>query len=116
MEAFEANSIMLTLRHLRENLEELDRNFRQRAVNAQVAGQIQRADLDTVQVSPSGMTHELREHNPKHAFKVQGSRLVALDSSTDRTRPPSNSGEKPIIESQEVQTPIGSCQSRTSAV
>ena len=80
MEAFEANSIMLRLRHLGENLEELDRKFGQLAVNAQVAGQIQRADLDTVQVvirssllastSPLGMTHELREHEPKYAFRV----------------------------------------------
>ena len=93
MEAFEANSIMLRLRHLRENLEELDRKFGQLAGNAQVTGQIQRADLDTVQVairssllastslwndlrepirkaSPSGMAHELREHDPKHAFRV----------------------------------------------
>ncbi|KAL2237796.1 UNVERIFIED_CONTAM: hypothetical protein Sindi_0971300 [Sesamum indicum] len=110
MEAYEANSIMLRLRHLRENLKELDRKFGQLAVNAQVARQIQRADLDTVQVairssllastslwndlresirkaSLSGMTHELREHNPKYAFRVQGSTPVASDSSTDCTRP-----------------------------
>ncbi|KAL2250146.1 UNVERIFIED_CONTAM: hypothetical protein Sindi_2488300, partial [Sesamum indicum] len=92
MEASEANSIMLRLRHPWENLEELDRKFGQLAVNAQVAGQIQRADLDIVQVairssllastslwnnlrelirkaSPSGMTHKLREHDPKYAFR-----------------------------------------------
>ncbi|KAL0367519.1 UNVERIFIED_CONTAM: hypothetical protein Sradi_3642000 [Sesamum radiatum] len=34
MEAFEANSIMLRLKHLRENLEELDRKFGWFAVNA----------------------------------------------------------------------------------
>ncbi|KAL0333042.1 UNVERIFIED_CONTAM: putative enzymatic polyprotein [Sesamum calycinum] len=48
MEASEANSIMLRLRHLRENLEELNKKFGRLAVNAQVTGQIQRADLDTV--------------------------------------------------------------------
>ncbi|KAL2228420.1 UNVERIFIED_CONTAM: hypothetical protein Sindi_1821700 [Sesamum indicum] len=139
MEAYEVNSIMLRLRHLRENLEELDRKFRQLAVNAQVAGQIQRADLDTVQVairssllaytslwndfrelirkaSPSGMTHELREHDPKHAFRVQGSTPVASDSSTDYTRPSPDSGETTKIESQKVQTPVGSSQPNTSRV
>ncbi|KAL0406205.1 UNVERIFIED_CONTAM: hypothetical protein Slati_3934400 [Sesamum latifolium] len=106
MEGFEVNSIMLRPRHLRENLEELDRKFGWLVVNAQVAGQIQRADLDSVYIAirttmvastsqwndlqepiwkawPSGMTHELREHNPKHAFKVQGSRPVVSDSSID---------------------------------
>ena len=91
-------------------------------VNAQVAEQIQRADLDTVQVairssllastslwndlreiiwkaSPSGMTHELREHDPKHVFRVQGSRPVASDSSTDCTRPSPDSGEMATIQS-----------------
>ncbi|KAL0373422.1 UNVERIFIED_CONTAM: hypothetical protein Sradi_3257900 [Sesamum radiatum] len=79
--------------HLRENLEELDRQFRRLAVNAQVAEQVQRAYLNTVQTairsslvastvlwndlrepirkaSPSGMTSELREHDPKHALRV----------------------------------------------
>ncbi|KAL2235341.1 UNVERIFIED_CONTAM: hypothetical protein Sindi_1266300 [Sesamum indicum] len=113
MEASEANSIMLRLRYLPENLEELDRKFGQVAVNA---GQIQRVDLDTVQASPSGMTHELREHGPKHAFKVQGSTPVASDSSTNCTRPSPNSGETGTIESQEVQTPVGSSQPSTSGV
>ncbi|KAL0406208.1 UNVERIFIED_CONTAM: hypothetical protein Slati_3934700 [Sesamum latifolium] len=84
---------MLRLRHLRENLEELDREFGRLAVNAQVAGQVQRADLDIVQTtirsslvastalwnavqepirkaSSSVMTRELREHDPKHALRV----------------------------------------------
>ncbi|KAL2226698.1 UNVERIFIED_CONTAM: hypothetical protein Sindi_2028500 [Sesamum indicum] len=139
MEASEVNSIMLRLRHLRENLEELDRKFGLLAVNAQVAGQIQRADLDTVQVeirssllastslwndlrepirkaSPSRMTHELREHDPKHAFRVQGSRPVMSDSSTDSTRPSLDSRETATIESQEVQTSIDSSQPSTSGV
>ncbi|KAL2224433.1 UNVERIFIED_CONTAM: hypothetical protein Sindi_3023700, partial [Sesamum indicum] len=50
MEASEANSIMLRLRHLRENLEWPDRKFGQLAVNAQVLG-LQRVDLDNVQVA-----------------------------------------------------------------
>ncbi|KAL0324710.1 UNVERIFIED_CONTAM: movement protein [Sesamum calycinum] len=89
----EANSIMLRLRHLRENLEELNKKFGRLAVNAQVAGQIQRADLDTVQIairttmvastslwndlqepirkaSSSEMDNELRKHDPKHALRV----------------------------------------------
>ncbi|KAL0434178.1 UNVERIFIED_CONTAM: movement protein [Sesamum latifolium] len=105
MEGFEANSVMLRLRHLRENLEELDREFGRLTVNAQVAEQVQRADLDIVQTtirsslvastalwnalqesirkaSPSVRTRELREHDPKHALRVQGSRPVAANSST----------------------------------
>ncbi|KAL0447960.1 UNVERIFIED_CONTAM: hypothetical protein Slati_1923900 [Sesamum latifolium] len=122
MEGFEANSVMLRLRHLRENLKELDREFGRLAVNAQVAGQVQRADLDIVQItiksslvaltalwnalqepirkaSPSVMTRELREHDPKHSLRVQGSRPVAADSSTACTRPSPDSGEKVTIES-----------------
>ncbi|KAL0336675.1 UNVERIFIED_CONTAM: hypothetical protein Sradi_4879400 [Sesamum radiatum] len=45
------NSIMLRFRHLRENLDELNKKFGRLAVNAQVAGQIQRANLDTVQIT-----------------------------------------------------------------
>ncbi|KAL0392823.1 UNVERIFIED_CONTAM: putative enzymatic polyprotein [Sesamum radiatum] len=93
MEASEANSIMLRFRHLRENLEELNKKFGRLAVNAQVAGQIQGADLDTVhiairmtmlastslwhdlqepirKVSSSKMTNESRKHDPKHALRV----------------------------------------------
>ncbi|KAK4406625.1 movement protein [Sesamum angolense] len=109
MEGAEANSVMLRLRHLRENLEELDREFGRLAVNAQVAGQVQRADLDKVQTnirsslvastalwnallepirkaSPSVMTRELREQGSKPALRVQGSRPVAADSSTACTK------------------------------
>ncbi|KAL0410850.1 UNVERIFIED_CONTAM: movement protein [Sesamum latifolium] len=139
MEGFEANFVMLRLRHLRENLEELDREFGRLAVNAQVAGQVQRADLDIVQTtirsslvastalwnalqepiqkaSPSVMTRELREHDPKHALRVQGSRPVAADSSTACTRPSPDSGEKATIESQGVQTSDDSSQPSTSGV
>ncbi|KAL0408161.1 UNVERIFIED_CONTAM: putative enzymatic polyprotein [Sesamum radiatum] len=51
------------------------------------------------QASPSGMTNELREHDPKHALRVQGSRPIAADSSTACTRPSSDSGEMATIES-----------------
>ncbi|KAK4387117.1 hypothetical protein Sango_2582300 [Sesamum angolense] len=137
MEGAEANSVMLRLRHLRENLEELDREFGRLAVNAQVAGQVQRADLDKVQTnirsslvastalwnallepirkaSPSVMTRELREQGSKPALRVQGSRPVAADSSTACTRPSSDSGETATDESQGVKTSDDSCQPSTS--
>ncbi|KAL0438937.1 UNVERIFIED_CONTAM: hypothetical protein Slati_2376700 [Sesamum latifolium] len=139
MEGFEANSIMLRLSHLRENLEELDREFGRLAVNVQVAGQVQRADLDIVQTtirsslvastalwnallqpirkaSPSVMTRELREHDPKHALRVQGSRPVAADSSTACTRPSPDSGETATIESQGEQTSDDLSQPSTSGI
>ncbi|KAL2252806.1 UNVERIFIED_CONTAM: hypothetical protein Sindi_0075300 [Sesamum indicum] len=132
MEASKANSIILRLRHLPENLEELP-------VNAQVAEQIQTTDLDIVQVairsfllgstslwndlrepirqaSPSGMTHELREHDPKHVFRVRSSTPVASDSSTDCIRPSPDSSETATIESEEVQTLVGSSQPNTFGV
>ncbi|KAL0354238.1 UNVERIFIED_CONTAM: hypothetical protein Sangu_1005100 [Sesamum angustifolium] len=46
-----ANSIMLSLGHIRENLKELDKKFGHLVVNAQVARQIQRAHLNTVQIA-----------------------------------------------------------------
>ncbi|KAL2247818.1 UNVERIFIED_CONTAM: hypothetical protein Sindi_2634100 [Sesamum indicum] len=49
------------------------------------------------------MTHEFRENDPEHAFKVQDPRPVVSDS-----------GEMAKIESQEVQTPIDSSQPSTS--
>ncbi|KAL0301582.1 UNVERIFIED_CONTAM: movement protein [Sesamum radiatum] len=139
MEGFEANSIMLRLRHLRENLEELDREFGRLAVNAQVAGQVQRADLDRVQTnirsslvastalwnalqepirkaSPSVMTRELREQGSKPALRVQDSKPVAADSSTACTRPSSDSGETATDESQGVKTSDDSSQPSTSGV
>ncbi|KAL0401371.1 UNVERIFIED_CONTAM: hypothetical protein Slati_4167000 [Sesamum latifolium] len=62
------------------------------------------------------MTRELREHDPKHALRVQGSRPVAADSSIVCTRPSPDSGEKAIIESQGVQTSDDSSQPSTSGV
>ncbi|KAL0298950.1 UNVERIFIED_CONTAM: putative enzymatic polyprotein [Sesamum radiatum] len=139
MEGFEANSVMLRLRHLRENLEELDREFGRLAVNAQVAGQVQRADLDIVQTnirssllastalwnalqepirkaSPSVMTRELREQGSKPALRVQDSKPVAADSSTACTRPSSDSGETATDESQGVKTSDDPSQPSTSGV
>ncbi|KAK4403275.1 movement protein [Sesamum angolense] len=139
MEGAEANSVMLRLRHLRENLEELEREFGRLAVNAQVAGQVQRADLDKVQTnirsslvastvlwnalqepirkaSPSVMTRELREQGSKPALRVQGSRPVAADSSTACTRPSSDSGETATDESQGAKTSDDSSQPSTSGV
>ncbi|KAK4382684.1 putative enzymatic polyprotein [Sesamum angolense] len=139
MEASEANSIMLRLRHLRENLEELNKKFGRLAVNAQVAGQIQRADLDTVQIairttmvastslwndlqepirkaSSLEMTNELRKHDTKHALRVQDSRPVAADSSTACTRPSPDSGVTATNESQGVQTSDDSSQPSASGV
>ncbi|KAL0440060.1 UNVERIFIED_CONTAM: hypothetical protein Slati_2489000 [Sesamum latifolium] len=130
---------MLRLRHLRKNLEKLDREFGWLAVNAQVAGQVQRADLDIVQTtirsslvastalwnalqepirkaSPSVMTRELREQGSKPALRVQDSKPVAADSSTACTRPSPDFGETAIIESQGLQTSDDSNQSSTSGV
>ncbi|KAL0303458.1 UNVERIFIED_CONTAM: hypothetical protein Sradi_6213900 [Sesamum radiatum] len=66
--------------------------------------------------SPSGMNNELREHGPKHALRVHGSRPVAADSSTACTRPSTDSGETATIESQGVQTSEDSNQPTTSGV
>ncbi|KAL0394738.1 UNVERIFIED_CONTAM: hypothetical protein Slati_4440000 [Sesamum latifolium] len=130
---------MLRLRHLRENLEELDREFGRLAVNAQVAGQVQRVDLDIVQTTirnslvastalwnalqetirkapPSVMTRELREQGSKPALRVQDSKPVSADSSTACTRPSPDSGETATIESQGVQTSDDSSQPSTSGV
>ncbi|KAL0401483.1 UNVERIFIED_CONTAM: hypothetical protein Slati_4178200 [Sesamum latifolium] len=49
--------------------------------------------------SPSVMSRELREHDSKHALRVQGSRPIASDSSTDCPRPLPDSGETATIES-----------------
>ncbi|KAL0289503.1 UNVERIFIED_CONTAM: hypothetical protein Sangu_2611900 [Sesamum angustifolium] len=129
METSKENSIMLRFRYLRENLEESDKKFGQLALNTQVVGQIQKVDLDTIQIairttmvastslwnylqepiwkaSPSGMTHDLREHDPKHTVRVQDSRPVVEDSSTTCTRPSLNSGETATIESQGVVNPV----------
>ncbi|KAL0413642.1 UNVERIFIED_CONTAM: hypothetical protein Sradi_1565900, partial [Sesamum radiatum] len=66
--------------------------------------------------SPLGMTNELREHDPKHALRVQDSRPVAWELSTKCTRPSPDSGEKATIESQRVQTSDDSSQPNTSGV
>ncbi|KAL0396536.1 UNVERIFIED_CONTAM: movement protein [Sesamum calycinum] len=130
---------LVGLGHLRENLEELNKKFGWLAVNAQVAGQIQRADLDTVQIairttmvastslwndlqelirkaSSSEMTNELRKHDPIHALRVQDSRPVAADSSTACTRPSPDSGATATNESKRVQTSDDSSQPSASGV
>ncbi|KAL0355738.1 UNVERIFIED_CONTAM: Enzymatic polyprotein [Sesamum radiatum] len=117
----------------------LAKEFTLKVDNTNVVGQVQRADLDIVQttirsslvastalwnalqepnrkVSPSVVTRELREHDPKHAFRVQGSRPVAADSSTACTRPSSDSDKTATIEPQGVQTPDDSSQPSTSEV
>ncbi|KAL0404327.1 UNVERIFIED_CONTAM: hypothetical protein Sradi_2073500 [Sesamum radiatum] len=66
--------------------------------------------------SPSGITNELREHDPKHVLRVQGSRPVGADSSTACTRPSLDSGETATIESQGVQTSDDSSQPNTSGI
>ncbi|KAK4392506.1 Enzymatic polyprotein [Sesamum angolense] len=59
MEGFEANSVMLRLRHLRENLEELDREFGRLAVNAQSTGSKPvAADSSTACTRPSSDSDE----------------------------------------------------------
>ncbi|KAL0399943.1 UNVERIFIED_CONTAM: putative enzymatic polyprotein [Sesamum radiatum] len=117
----------------------LESKIEKAPVNTQVAGQVQRVDLDTVQTmirssliastalwnalqepiqkaSPSVMTSEFREHDTKHALRVQDSRLIAADSSTVCTRPSSDSGVTITIESQRVQTSDDSSQPSTSGV
>ncbi|KAL0451602.1 UNVERIFIED_CONTAM: hypothetical protein Slati_1138300 [Sesamum latifolium] len=62
------------------------------------------------------MTRELREHDSKHALRVQGSRPVVADSSTACTRSSPDSGEKAIIESQRVQTSDDSSEPSTTGI
>ncbi|KAL0367451.1 UNVERIFIED_CONTAM: hypothetical protein Sradi_3635200 [Sesamum radiatum] len=62
------------------------------------------------------MTCELREHGPKHALRVHGSRPVAAYSSIAYTRPSLDSGETATIESRGVQTSDDSSQPSTSGV
>ncbi|KAL0421215.1 UNVERIFIED_CONTAM: hypothetical protein Slati_3144400 [Sesamum latifolium] len=62
------------------------------------------------------MTRELREHDSKYVLRVQGSRPVASDSSTDCIRASPNSSEKATIESQGVQTSDDPSQPSTSGV
>ncbi|KAK4411684.1 movement protein [Sesamum angolense] len=115
MEGAEANSVMLRLRHLRENLEELDREFGRLAVKAQIAGQVQRADLDKVQKYQEflGSFNGAMERSTRTNSKGIA---LAADSSTACTRPSSDSGETATDESQEVKTSDDSSQPSTSGV
>ncbi|KAL2249835.1 UNVERIFIED_CONTAM: hypothetical protein Sindi_2457200 [Sesamum indicum] len=112
--SFEADSIIIRLKHLRKNLEEFDKKFGQLMVKAQIDRQVQQANLDTVQIairstkmassllyhdlmepiwktSPSVMTCELREESCKPALRVQDFTPVAVDSSLSCTRPSTDS-------------------------
>ncbi|KAL0295973.1 UNVERIFIED_CONTAM: hypothetical protein Sradi_6649400 [Sesamum radiatum] len=62
------------------------------------------------------MTNELREHDPKHAFGVQGSKPVTADSSTTCTGPSPDCGETATNESQRVQTSDDLSQPSTSGI
>ncbi|KAL2230823.1 UNVERIFIED_CONTAM: hypothetical protein Sindi_1676700 [Sesamum indicum] len=95
--ASEGNSIILRLRHLRENLEELDRKFGQLAVNAQVAGKIQRDDLDTVQVANKEF-------------------LISIHLAMERLNRFNSEGVTFGDDSREVQISLGSSQPSTSRV
>ncbi|KAK4385753.1 Retrovirus-related Pol polyprotein from transposon TNT 1-94 [Sesamum angolense] len=65
--------------------------------------------------SLSGMTHKLREHDP-HAFRVQSSKPIPSDSSTNCPKPLPDSGETTTIGSHEVQTLENSSQPNTFGV
>ncbi|KAL0362824.1 UNVERIFIED_CONTAM: Enzymatic polyprotein [Sesamum calycinum] len=117
MEGSEANSIMLRLRHLRENLEELDREFgRLSEFLGSFNGAMERSTRTNSKGISFVMTRELREQGSKPALRVQDSKPVAADSSTACTRPSSDSDEKATIESQGVQTSDDSSQPSTSGV
>ncbi|KAL0289296.1 UNVERIFIED_CONTAM: hypothetical protein Scaly_2546100 [Sesamum calycinum] len=66
--------------------------------------------------SPLGITHELREHDPKHALKVHGSKPAVSDSSTNCTKPSLDSGEVATIGLRDVKTPDDSSQPSTSGL
>ncbi|KAK4400367.1 hypothetical protein Sango_1142800 [Sesamum angolense] len=62
------------------------------------------------------MTNELREHDLKHASRVQGFKPVAADSTTACTRLSPDYGETATNESQRVQTSDDSSQASASGV
>ncbi|KAK4382424.1 hypothetical protein Sango_2872900 [Sesamum angolense] len=94
----DGGSIMLRLKHLRENLEEHNKKFGRLAA------------------SSSEITYELKEQGSKPAFTVHDSRPITSNSSTDCTRPSPDSDETTTIRSQEMQTPDDSSQPSTSGV
>ncbi|KAL0355288.1 UNVERIFIED_CONTAM: hypothetical protein Sradi_3975700 [Sesamum radiatum] len=98
MEGFEAKFHHVETQAPQENLEELDENLDGWRLNAQVARTSSKSDLDmsrphkkflgsincamerSTRTNSQGIalevTRELREHDPKHALRVQGSRPV----------------------------------------
>ncbi|KAL2225421.1 UNVERIFIED_CONTAM: hypothetical protein Sindi_2998600, partial [Sesamum indicum] len=124
MESSEANSLMLRLRHLGENLEELDRKFGQYQLMPKLPDKFKEPDIDTIQVANKeflisihlAMERLTRTNSKDVTFgdDSRGSRPVASDSSTDCTRPSPDSSETTTIESHEVHTPVDSSQPSTS--
>ncbi|KAL2240178.1 UNVERIFIED_CONTAM: hypothetical protein Sindi_0659000 [Sesamum indicum] len=115
MNASKANSVIIILRHLRKNIEELDKKLGQLTVKAQIVCQVQRAEFGTIQIairntmlassslwqnlmepiwkaSPSVMTRELREYESTPKLKVQDSTPVEANSNTACTRLSLDSG------------------------
>ncbi|KAL2248332.1 UNVERIFIED_CONTAM: hypothetical protein Sindi_2685500 [Sesamum indicum] len=102
IKASETNSITVRFRHLKENLKELGKKFGQLEVRAQVDDQVQRDNLDTVQIairssvlaSMERLDRTNSESNAlgdgslversgsKPAIRVHDSRPIAADSST----------------------------------
>ncbi|KAL8457996.1 hypothetical protein ACS0TY_035752 [Phlomoides rotata] len=55
MEQYDFDSITTRVRHLRENVTELQRNYDQLTLNVKVSGNVQQANLDIVQTSIHGV-------------------------------------------------------------
>ncbi|KAL8511314.1 hypothetical protein ACS0TY_017933 [Phlomoides rotata] len=60
MEQSDFDSITTRVRHLRENITELQKNYDQLTLNAKVSGNVQQADLDIVQTSIHGVGYAQR--------------------------------------------------------
>ncbi|KAL8459388.1 hypothetical protein ACS0TY_036762 [Phlomoides rotata] len=57
MEQYEFDSITTRVRHPRENIAELQNNNDQLTLNVKVSGNVQQANLDTVQTSINGIKY-----------------------------------------------------------
>ncbi|KAL8483470.1 hypothetical protein ACS0TY_026236 [Phlomoides rotata] len=57
MEQSDFDSITTRVRHLRENIAELERNYNQLTLNVKVSGNVQQANLDIVQISIHGVRY-----------------------------------------------------------
>ncbi|KAL8547243.1 hypothetical protein ACS0TY_006819 [Phlomoides rotata] len=60
MEQSDFDSITTRVRHLRENITELQKNYDQLTLNTKVSGNVQQADLDIVQTSIHGVGYAQR--------------------------------------------------------